>query len=153
MAGNMGNKRRLIWLLVCVVFLMGTAGLQSTVTWAQGGEQWFYLPIVLRNPGAVPETYRISGNILDTLGAPLEGVTVADGAGHTALTDANGDYHLGNLPAGSYTIAPTLGDYTFTPPTRAVTLPPDASGQDFLGEGSAPANERLVVFEAFFRYT
>lgn len=110
----------------------------------QGGQSVIYLPLVIRN---WPPTYAISGVVTDGAGAGLAGVVISDGAGHSATTDANGAYTLRVL-AGSYTFTASKSGYEFTPPSFAVTVPPDASGQNFVG---AVDLQRLVVFEGFFR--
>jgi hypothetical protein len=58
-------------------------------------------------------------------------VTVSDGQGHSAITDANGNYLLEGLPPGVFSLFPVKPNYIFNPPTRTVNLPPDASNMDF----------------------
>jgi hypothetical protein len=84
-------------------------------------------------PSACAST--VSGRIVDPAGVPMNGVTVSDGAGHSATTDADGTYLVSGLPVttATYTITPTKSGYVFTPATRSVTVPPDATGQDFVG--------------------
>ena len=72
----------------------------------------------------------ISGRVADVNGDPFPGVRVSADSQQTT-TDATGAYTITNLSAGTYTITPTLAGYAFYPPTRTVTLPPDAAGQDF----------------------
>ncbi|MFN3374121.1 MAG: carboxypeptidase regulatory-like domain-containing protein, partial [Chloroflexus sp.] len=76
-------------------------------------------------------TYTISGRITTPTGAPLTNVTVSDGT-RSATTDANGNYTLTNVPAGTYTLTPSRNGYTFTPPTRTVTVDGHLSGMDFV---------------------
>src|SRR5581483_8923345 len=75
----------------------------------------------------------ISGHVADVSNAPIAGVTISDGAGHSAATDANGNYNLGGLPAGTYTLTPSKPGYTFLPTTRALRVPPGVAAQDFVG--------------------
>jgi hypothetical protein len=35
------------------------------------------------------------------------------------------------LISGTYTLTPTKSGYTFSPPSRTVSVPPNATGQDF----------------------
>ncbi len=112
----------------------------------ESGQTTIYLPLVIRN---WPPTYAISGTVTDNYGSPLAGVVVSDGAGHSVTTDANGAYALA-VVAGSYTLTPSKGGYEFTPASRAVAVPPEASGQDFVGVADL---QRLIVFEAFLRPT
>ena len=69
----------------------------------------------------------------DTNSNSIAGVTISDGVGHTATTDSNGNYTIIGLVAGTYTVTPSKGGYTFSPTARSVTVPPDATGQDFTG--------------------
>jgi hypothetical protein len=85
------------------------------------------------NFAATRITYTISGRITISGGFALVGVTVSDGAGHTALTNASGDYTISGVPSGTYTITPSLAGSTFTPPTRSVTVGPSRVGVDFVG--------------------
>jgi len=93
-------------------------------------------------PGAEP-TYSISGQVQDSSGNPISGVTISDGAGHTATTDSNGNYTLSGLTAGTYTLTPSKSGYTFSPASRTVNVPPNATGQDFTGSPTT-ANVELV---------
>jgi uncharacterized protein YkwD len=126
-------------------------------TWNYGSapeDQLSYLPIVLKNrSGSPPATYSISGSVTDNHSAALEGVTISADAGRTALTDASGAYMLSGLPAGAYTLTPSKTGYTFDPASIQVSVPPNASGQSFVGAASAPSDQRLVIFEAFLRET
>ena len=74
----------------------------------------------------------ISGRVTDSGGGPIAGVTVSAGGGRTATTDNSGNYTIVDLPAGSYTLTASKTDYTFTPSSRAVTVPPNATGQNFV---------------------
>ncbi len=78
-------------------------------------------------------TYSISGRVVDSSGNPISGVTVSDNAGHTTTTGSDGRYTLSGLAAGTYTITPSKSGYAFSPASRQVTVPPDATGVDFVG--------------------
>ncbi len=86
--------------------------------------------IILRYTGG-EAAYSISGHVQDGSGDPISGVTVSVGAGGSATTDASGTYTITGLVTGTYTITPAKTDWTFEPPTRTVSVPPDATGQDF----------------------
>lgn len=79
----------------------------------------------------VLQSSSISGRITDSAGYPIAGVTVSDGAGHTATTNSSGDYTIGNLNPGTYTITPSGGGRTFSPSSRVVTVPPNGTGKNF----------------------
>ncbi|MEF3273101.1 MAG: carboxypeptidase regulatory-like domain-containing protein [Chloroflexus sp.] len=84
-----------------------------------------------------PPTYAISGYVRTGSGAPLAGVTVAIGT-RSAITDGNGYYALSGVPAGNYTLTPTLNGYSFNPSNRTVTVNGNLSNQDFTAEPGRP---------------
>ncbi len=75
--------------------------------------------------------FSASGRVRSSNGDPLSNVSVSTGAGGSAITNATGAYTIPGLSAGVYTIIPTEPAWVFVPPTRTVTVPPDATGQDF----------------------
>jgi Calx-beta domain/Carboxypeptidase regulatory-like domain/Pectate lyase superfamily protein len=65
--------------------------------------------------------YTIGGQVEDSAGKPLAGVTLAlNGAqSATATSDANGNYSFANLTAGaSYTVTPSKAGYNFAPSSQ-----------------------------------
>jgi len=103
----------------------------SPVSPAVGGVNFVSSAFTPPTPGG---TFSVSGLIKDTLDVPIGNVTISDGAGHTTVTNASGQYTLNGLAAGSYTIYPAIMGYVFSPASRAVTLiSSNASGQDFTG--------------------
>ena len=66
-------------------------------------------------------TYSISGTITREDDSPLAGVQVTAGS-QTATSGPDGTYTISGLVAGTYTITPSLSEYTFTPPTRIAIL-------------------------------
>ena len=79
---------------------------------------------------SAPTVFSLSGRITDSSNLGLVGVTLSDGT-RSATTDATGTYTFTSVPAGSYTLTPTKSDCTFTPTSRAVTVPLDSSAQNF----------------------
>ena len=83
-------------------------------------------------PTPTPSTYSISGRVTDANGRGVFGVSVSAGSSRYTTTDANGSYMFSGLQAGTYTIAPSRYLYGFSPPSRTVTVPPNATGVDFV---------------------
>ena len=74
--------------------------------------------------------FSISGHV--TLnGIGLAGITVSDGNGHSAITDANGAYTLPKTVVGNYTITPSATGYGFIPFNRTITIHADTPNVDF----------------------
>ena len=82
-------------------------------------------------------TYAISGTVT---GPWVEGVTItASGVAHASTTtDASGNYTLANLPAGAYTVTPSLAGYTYSPPASAVAVSANTT-QDFAASSVIPS--------------
>lgn len=104
----------------------------------------------------VEPSYSISGRVTDDNNNAASGITISDGAGHSTNTDANGNYTLSGLAADTYTLTPSKNGYIFSPPSRNVTVPPDATGQDFVGtlsrvpllkQGISPYNDNNPTWE------
>lgn len=66
-------------------------------------------------------TYTLSGTVT---GPYVEGVTITmSGAGTgTRTTNASGAYSFANLPAGTYTLTPSLAGYTYSPAAPSVPV-------------------------------
>jgi Tol biopolymer transport system component len=110
------------------VYVMNTDGSEQTRLTYDPFADWYP---AWRPWGGI--TYSISGQVADSSGNPISSATISDGAGHSATTDGNGYYTLSGLAAGTYTLTPGKSGYTFTPASRTVTVPPDATGQGFTG--------------------
>ena len=81
-----------------------------------------------------PLTYTISGRVIDSSQNPIANVTISVGSSHTTQSGADGYFYLTDLPNGSYTITSSKAGYTFSPPSRSVTIAnADSSGQNFTG--------------------
>ena len=83
---------------------------------------------------------KVSGTILYA-GIGKSGVSIEIKAGdveYDITTDSNGQYVVGGLQFGNYTITPTLSGYSFAPANRNITI--DATtgnilAQDFTSNG------------------
>lgn len=76
-------------------------------------------------------------SVISGANTPIEGVTISAGAGQPAHTDTNGNYTLPGLTAGTYTLTPSKSGYIFSPPLLSVTVPPNATEQNFTGTASS----------------
>lgn len=77
-----------------------------------------------------PPTYSASGTVS---GAVTSGVTVKLlGTSRSVITDALGRYTIDHLSNGTHTLQVSLAGYSFTPPSRTITVAgADVPGQDF----------------------
>ena len=78
-----------------------------------------------------PPTYQVSGRVALSDGTGVAGVVVSAN-GHSATTDAAGDYVIAGLSDGTYTVTPVLDGFAFTPAEVSVTVPDSATGVDFI---------------------
>jgi hypothetical protein len=77
--------------------------------------------------------YTISGQVINsTNGAGLSGVSIAVTLVGTIQTDENGFFAL-SQPSNTYTLTPSKHNYSFSPSSLTVTIPPDATNLQFLG--------------------
>lgn len=74
--------------------------------------------------------FDITGRVVDADGQGKPGVLVAAGD-RSEYTDANGDYAVLDLPAGTYRIVPVLEGFDFLDAYEDVTLGPDAVDINF----------------------
>lgn len=125
------SLRRLAW--------MGVLGL---ALWGCGsGDNPFPEPPPGPGPGPQPGTRTLTGRVVDLNGRPVAGAQVAvQGTNLFAITNANGDFTLTNVPATTVTLvisaagssmtvsAPsgtsTLGTIAFISPTQGPPPPP-----------------------------
>ena len=83
---------------------------------------------------AVP--YALSGTISGDVKAGVALSLVGNGKKLEATTDATGVYSIAGATDGTYTLTPSLVEYTFTPASRSVTVAGKAmTGQDFTATG------------------
>lgn len=82
---------------------------------------------------AIPlPTYTVGGQIKDTNGFALQGVTVSDNAGHSGQTDKDGRYFIYGLAAGTYDLMPLMSGYSFSPLTlNLIVVDSDQTDKDF----------------------
>ncbi len=82
-------------------------------------------------------TYTLSGAVT---GAWVEGVTITmSGAGNgTTTTNASGQYSFANLPAGSYTLTPSLAGYTYAPSAPTIAVSANTT-QNFVATSAIPS--------------
>src|SRR5437868_3857966 len=96
-----------------------------------------YTPTYTPTPTPTP-AYKISGRVMCMDGKGMKGILVTASEGGAAVTDAGGNYTIWPLDAGTYYVAPFGGSYQFVPPSQVVTLPPDATGVDFMAFSGGP---------------
>lgn len=92
------------------------------------------------NPGWTPvevvgfdSGFVISGRVTDASGQGVAGVRVSAGGAGFAMSDANGNYAINRVAAGTYAVVPSKPCYAFTPSSLMANVPPDAAGHDFAG--------------------
>lgn len=130
-----------------------------------------YLPLVVRSlgqrtasqPVSMMRPFVLSGDTIsglrqdsmaeDELASSAPGglsaaTTVHVSASYTGTTDANGDYVLGELPEGVYLLVPSQRGSTFSPVSRVVAVPSDATGQDFVWQVDGQVPDDMVVVPA-----
>lgn len=96
----------------------------------------------------IPDTFSISGTVLDGRGQPIQGVEVRYSGG-SAVTNGTGRYTLSNVPIGTHTLSASRIGYQVVPASLQVQVPPDYSGADFTGyaamSNTFPAGVSMVA--------
>lgn len=75
----------------------------------------------------IPELFNLSGKIIDAQQVGVANVLITTQTGVTATTDADGNYHLPQLPSGEYFLTTTKSSFTFAPNPLTVTLTENAT--------------------------
>jgi hypothetical protein len=75
----------------------------------------------------------ISGDTTHCDGSTISGVTISAGSGILTTTNNSGGYALQLLAPGTYSLVPSKTNYSFSPASIEITVPPEASEVDFVG--------------------
>lgn len=101
----------------------------------QVGNPEAFQSITIRiKPPTDPGQLIISGEVKDRPGDPVQGVLVKDGQGHSAITDASGQYLIQGLPAGNYTLTAEKDQYMLSPNFVSINLVDTGVNQDFIAD-------------------
>ncbi len=93
----------------------------------------------------VPQTYNVSGRVLDCFGSPLadvritNGLDVADPGLRSAYSDSDGSFTLTGLVPGSYSMAANKAGWSFAPANflRPLSIGPNLPPISFTGTAAA----------------
>ncbi|CAG0980918.1 partial Clostripain, partial [Anaerolineae bacterium] len=110
-------------------------------TGAWGSDTVRFDNVVVTSDGG---TYDIAGQVRRINSTSISGVAILASPNISATTDVSGYYTITGLITGTYTITPTKAGYIFSPPSRTVSVPPDATGQDFVG--SSDKNWTVMIY-------
>ena len=121
-----------IYLLGSLILLLavGIIAVSAQEGQTQAGQSIF-IPVVYNGPVA---GHTIEGRVLSPQNVPIGGVTIQTDHGQAVVTDQNGEYALGGLDGGTYTLTPSMGGTVFSPPSSAVVVPPDVTKLNFTAE-------------------
>ncbi len=78
-------------------------------------------------------SYSVSGRVTTPSGSGISGVTLSTDKGQSVITDANGNYTLSGIGAGTYTVTPSRSGYAFCPGNRKIEVSSNVAGQDYTG--------------------
>lgn len=104
-----------------------TAGDQISIT-AVPNPQAVWLQDLVLPP---PETYTITGQISIANDGPVADVEILVNGKARGRTNEAGEYSVGGLEAGDYSLQPRLADFTFSPQNSPVRVPHSAMWVDF----------------------
>ena len=102
------------------------------------------------NPSQVQDGGYVKGKVSEA-GKGVAGVLVVadkDSKGYSAVTDANGDYYIYNLPAGDYSLKGWLGGYTSEQQTVNISSSSESTKNITLTQGASGSVNGTVTFLA-----
>jgi hypothetical protein len=112
----------------------------------------FYSATLALTPTAAPGL--ISGQVTSSDGAPLAGVTIALSGQRNSrsITDAGGFYTFDDLETGGfYSVTASLANFTFSPPSRSLSLVASHAEAIFTGSPASVTANPLDTTEFFIR--
>ena len=85
-------------------------------------------PVVWISPpaGVIPDSYSLSGRVLDEAGEPQVAVNILLDDQPAATSDEQGQFTLTGLKAGKYHLSALKAGLVFTPEEQSIRLPDDA---------------------------
>ncbi len=88
--------------------------------------------------------FSISGQVTDSNGRPLSGVTISSGPEHITTTDNNGYYTLGGLQKGTYILTPYKSGYAFSPISRSISVSSNVTNMNFQAAAIYSVSGRVI---------
>jgi len=105
----------------------------------------------ISSPTAAPAT--ISGQVTNTSGAPLAGVTMflSGARSARAITDSNGNYRFTNIDTENfYTVAPSMVNYRFSPSSLSFSLLANKTDAVFTGARETATTGNVIDTPEYF---
>lgn len=93
---------------------------------APQAENSLYLPLAIS-----ASSFVVRGQVTNSAGQPVAGVTVAGDSGQAATTNASGEYALA-VDSGQASLAPSKVGFMFSPSVIELDVSTDVGGQDFI---------------------
>jgi hypothetical protein len=144
-----------------------TEGASTPLTWASSPNNFVFIDtnLVKQTPGSTPPgsitivgptaaNGNVSGQIVDNLGNPVEGVAVRMSGTQNRLTvtDANGRYNFDEVETnGFYTVTPSRSNFVFSPAQRSFSALGQHTDAAFNGSATGNALNPLDATEYFVR--
>jgi hypothetical protein len=123
------NKFIFVIISLILIFGIGIVAVKAQDDTPQTPNHVF-IPIVY--PGS--SGHAITGRVVSLQNVPISGVTIRTNQGQVTITNQNGDYSLGGLAEGNYTLTPAMGVTAFSPASSSVVVPPDVQKLNFTAE-------------------
>jgi hypothetical protein len=89
---------------------------------ANSAQPWPMFHRTIDRTGVLPILFTLSGRIVDESNQGVGSVKVTLDNGQIALTDDDGNYIFGSMPAGDYVVTPSYQNYLFQPKERSLHL-------------------------------
>jgi glucosylceramidase len=111
--------------------------LNPTASWQAFDVQWGGRYFSYSLPAESVATFKwgrpvIGGRVTSSNGLPVAGVTISAHDNLSTTTSVAGNYSFTNLVARGYSLTPSRTGFSFLPPLRTVTVPPDSFNESFV---------------------
>ncbi len=90
--------------------------------------------------------FTITGSVKDVNNHPILGAVISISATMAVVTDLNGNYSLGGVPSGEYSLTVSHSQYHFTPNVISLIVSGNLTEKNFIGE-----NNTRMLFLPFLR--
>jgi hypothetical protein len=115
------------------------------VTFTDVDSRYFLVAYFTVSEPGCQDSCVIAGRVRTSDGGALGGVAISTSQEQTS-TAADGTFLLTDQADGTYTVTPSMAEWSFTPQSRKVTVPPNAEGLEFTATALPSSGDLFLPF-------